>query len=257
MMNFLNKYAGIMALVAIVIAIAAFTPVNQKSTALLSGTASTMGNTPIPQVITGGSQPSVVNALEATESFLSDGLTYLMGTTTYLGGSNVNASPVGAGTVYENKGGRQYAYTSISLSSTSSIPVILNNPFGTTASTSVDAINCNITNPSGSFTVDISTTTLANSTSGANGSSTPAFVFAKTIPANAVTFPISWRPFLLASTTALTISGSLFTAPGPGFDGSMPFNLKGTEVVTMKVATGTPGTYVTYPSGTCDVQFSK
>lgn len=250
-MSFIQKYAGVIALVAIVIAIGAFArPFAPQS----YSTPSTIGTSLVPTTLSGGSVPSLFSALEAGESFISDGPSWFMGTTTWSGASTAGTV---AGTVYENKGGRQYAYTSVSLSSTSSIPVIFNNPFGTTASTSVDAINCNITNPSGSFTLDISTTTLANSTSGANGSSTPALVVAKTIPANAVTYPVMWRPFLATSSTQLPFANALFSIPATNFDGSLPFTIRGTEVITLKIATSTPGTYVTYPSGTCDIQTSR
>lgn len=43
------------------------------------GAASTIGTNLIPTVLTGGSAPSVVNALEATESFISDGPIYQLG----------------------------------------------------------------------------------------------------------------------------------------------------------------------------------
>src|SRR5260221_14362635 len=61
-----------------------------RGNGLNAGTASVVGSTPIPTTLSGGSSPSVFNALEATESFISDGPAYLLGNTFY--GSTAAAS---------------------------------------------------------------------------------------------------------------------------------------------------------------------
>ena len=51
------------------------------------GAASTLGTNNIPTTLTGGSAPTVFNALEATESFISDGTAYFLNGTLFFGGT--------------------------------------------------------------------------------------------------------------------------------------------------------------------------
>lgn len=211
------------------------------------GSASSIGTNVIPTVLSGGSYPTVLNALEASESLISDGPAWLMATTTE---SNASSAGTVTGPVYENKGGVTYAYTNVSFSSTSSVPVIIPNPFGA-ATTSIDSVVCKITTGvTGTNTFDLSTTT----GTGGYGSSTPALIYGHSVATGAQDTFV-WTPYLTASTTLAT--GKLFSMDTGLKDGTSPFFLAPSAFVTLRIATATPGTLATPYGGSCSAQFHK
>lgn len=151
-----------------------------------------------------------------------------------------------SGTVsFWTAGGVDFAAVTESFTSTSSVPLVIDNPFS--ATTSIDKIMCVVTgNGLGAQVFDISTTTAA----GGYGSSTPALVYGVSIGANAQeTF--LWQPAGSSTTPWLTL------AVPSNSNGKSPYILKPNEDVTVRIATSSPGTFSSYLSGSCALQVSK
>ena len=146
-------------------------------------------------------------------------------------------------------GGVTYIYAKTSLIASSTVPCyfppgVLGNATSTIVSASLSPTSSGL---AGAVTFDFSTTTSA----GGFSTSAPALAYAVPILA-APTTPFVWS---LASTTNTRTIGVL---NGASYDGeaSGAFVRPG-EGLTFRIATGTPRTFTTYLSGSCDVVLKK
>lgn len=174
-----------------------------------------------------------------TSTFQADGAATFGNSTTTYGSSAIPT--------YRTIGGIDYADVQLSIAATSSVFCSVSNPFGT-ATTGVMTAMSNIT---GGMTTaqsyDISTSTQSGA-----GSSTPAFIYARSVGANKTDFTL-WEP----RATSSQLSPNILSTPESG--SASPFFLASTnglpDRLTWRVATGTPGNQ-TY-SGTCSATFMK
>lgn len=189
----------------------------------------------------------------STAGYYNAGLGFKVnGTTIFTGGAGATTTVGTTGvTAYYTVGGAQKAANGGSLNSaTSSSPIIVRNPWFGSASSSVDMYNINIaTGVTGANTYDVSTTT---NCTGGNASSSPAFTLARSV-ASGGTDTLNWEP--VSSSTP--IGRLLAINSGAGADGHTPYFLAPNECITMRVATGTPGTFTTFWTGTYEFFFSR
>ncbi len=147
---------------------------------------------------------------------------------------------------YVSIGGQREFHKTYQFSATSSIPVIIPNPFGATST--IIYIRSEITKGiTGANTFDISTT----SSSTGYGSSTPALIYAHSVATGAQDYVV-WSPNGLSSTTP-TINGAQVLL-NTAIDGTSGFVLKKNESLTLRFATSSAGTFAGgYLIGTVDV----
>ena len=154
---------------------------------------------------------------------------------------------------YVSIGGLKTAYFSIPIAATSSVICSIKNPYGATST--VQNFGVNITgNGLGNVQFDLSTSSSAYANV-SYGSSTPAFIKAAITGSGQSTF--YWESN--ATTTNINVIGmnsNLGSVLG-GAIGKSDVVLGPNDYVTVRVATGTPGTYVVNNTGTCGGVFRR
>lgn len=149
-------------------------------------------------------------------------------------------------TSYWSVGGIDYASVQVSLSATSSVPASIPNPFGA-ATSSITSIIAQITGngiTGATQFIDISTSTTAL------GTSSPALVYRASVLSGGQAF-IPWQP--MASSTNTTN----ILLPVDVASGRSNLILGPSENLNMKIASGTPGTFTSYYTGTFSATFMK
>lgn len=147
---------------------------------------------------------------------------------------------------YLSIGGLITYYAHADLAATSSVPCALQSPSSTSTlafwAARVDS------NGLGAITFDVSTSSTAY------GSSSPSFILANTIAANAKDF-VSWSGGIAASTTNSRLIG--FDSFQPSVvTGESGYVIPPNTWLNMRVATGTtPGTFANYLTGSCGAGF--
>lgn len=146
---------------------------------------------------------------------------------------------------YYTIGGIDYASVQVSMAATSSVPCSIPNPFGAATTTLLSHIVQVTANGIASAqTLDVSTSTTAFA------SSSPAFV--KKYAAGIGNFTSFWTPGLSTSTVVGVLGNDATYLVGDS-----PFVIAPSEFVNTRIATGTPGTYAAYYTGTCSATFMK
>jgi hypothetical protein len=157
---------------------------------------------------------------------------------------NVNLGTSGTAEFW-TLGGVDYASVQVSMAASSTFPCAITNPFGTATSTMLNHIVQVTSNGIGSAQLlDVSTSSTAYA------SSSPAFV--KAYSAAAGQFTQVWTPGI-GSTTRPGILGYDSFSP----NGDSPYVVGPSQFVTTRIATGTPGTFASYYTGTCSATFMK
>ena len=124
------------------------------------------------------------------------------------------------------------------------------NPFN--SSTTPISLTCQGDGLAGSAnTFDISTTT----SSGGNGSSTPALVRAYSV-GSGNQFSMIWRPNSATTSTGIAGAG-INILPGANLDGSSNYIWKSNENLVLRWATSSPATLGAYPSANCYLEATK
>jgi hypothetical protein len=184
-----EKYLGL-GLLVILLVLVLFLSIHQR----VFGSASTLGTNNIPIVLSGGSAPTVFNALEATESFISDGTLYfLSGKTQY---NSVTAATGQVITITPPK----------ALVAATTTPCAIQNP-SSTASSSIVWFGANLstaTSTAGSYVVGTSTTAFATTTTmigitAIGAGNTPTITWDPGVN-NSVLGPSQWIVFGIAAT---------------------------------------------------------
>lgn len=182
----------------------------------------------------------------------------IVGVALFVGGTLL-PKPVTVGAIPGNNidgnyftiGGVDYYHIKLPILATTTVLCrVPSNVFGAATSTLVAAsLNPGTgTNPLGAITFDLSTT----SSSIGHSTSSPALARGFSIAA-APAIPFIWS---LATTTNTQTIGVAVGANG--FDGgSSNVFIRPGEGLTFRVATGTPGTYTSFLSGTCEVTLRK
>lgn len=130
------------------------------------------------------------------------------------------------------------------MAATSSVVCAFLNPWGATST--LKSFTAQATaNGLGSQALYLSTST---SNTAPTSTSTPELVSA--FATGAGQFSLPWN-----DSNATTTIGNLLGNPNQ--DGTNPFIVGPTEYVTLVMATGTPGTFSSYLSGTCDAVFQR
>jgi hypothetical protein len=145
-------------------------------------------------------------------------------------------------TSYWTVNGVDYASVQISMAATSSVPCSIANPFGATALV-LDYFAQVTANGLGTQLIDVSTSSTAYA------SSSPAFV--KRFSA-ASTFTLPWTPGVASTTRVGLLGYDSFSGAG-----NSPYVLGASERLNFSIATGTPGTFSSYYTGTCSATVMK
>lgn len=224
MINFINKNAGIIVLVALVIAIIyVFVPKVAFGTAAPTGTVSRFGAV--------GSQYGYYLGVYGNETQAIDDLgNVVLGTQGTLNTQSL--------------GGQEVGYYQQTMAATSSVLCGVQNPFA--ATTTVLNLNAQVT-ANGIATaelIDVSTSSTAI------GSSTPSFV--RSYSAGTGLFQFFWTPGFASTSNQNVIGYDEFSNTG-----TSPYVLAPSEYLTWRIATATPTTLASYYTGTCSATFLK
>lgn len=173
---------------------------------------------------------------------------YWIGSNQVMSSTTLTVGVTGTAAFY-TVGGVQHAAVNIPFSATSSVPMIMTNPFG--ATTTIDSVVCR-TSANGltaNFIVDLSTTTA----SGGYGSSTPALVGSHSVTGLTQDF-LAWKPNATSSPSASNAGARILQA---NLDGSVGSFLGPTTSLTLRIGTSTPGTFSSYLTGSCSIDLTK
>lgn len=143
---------------------------------------------------------------------------------------------------YIRWGGVEEWNATVPLSATSSVIAAIQNPAAATSTVAGLYCNVSVNGIATDVTFDISTSSTAF------GSSTPAFVYAGTITASKQK-SIAWLTGIGTTTNTNILGEDKFLKTGES-----PYILGPSEYMTFKLATGTPGTFASYMTGSCSMQ---
>ena len=158
---------------------------------------------------------------------------------------------------YYTLGGVDYADVEVALTATSSIPGIIRNPWGTTASSTLVACGVNITS-NGMAQAQLGYISTTSESVYGYGSSTAA-ISAVAVAASAQVF----APCSLNSATTTTANAQApygvpaYILPGRTDDGVSAYTVDPGHSLTFRNATRTAGTYASYWTGTFWARFAK
>lgn len=147
---------------------------------------------------------------------------------------------------YFTIGGVETYYANQSFNATSSTICSIANPFGATSTIRTIGASRTATGIGGTQAFYLSTTT----STGRYGSSTPAFV--ADYRATTANFAFSWSAGGATSTNQML--GLLQPSDAVGQSTAI---LGPLEVITLRIATGTPGTFSTYMTGRCTAELQR
>lgn len=170
---------------------------------------------------------------------VSDNLTVAGATTTSATSGTVS---------YSVSAGVDEAYIEQSFTATSSIPCIIPNPFGA-ATTTITAFTAVITSGTANLTGLFDLATSSATALGGYGSSTPTLIQAHSVSGGAQDY-MAWLPNAASTTNSKILSPV-------SVDGASNLILGPSQNLVYRNATGTPGTFATYWTGTCSAIIIK
>lgn len=219
-MNFLNKISGVLAVVAVVIAI------------IFSGAGGVaLGG------VTNYDQLGLTELKVGTDCNDSNSYSSCTGTT-------IDADGVTVAADFYTVGGIDYASVQQSLTATSSVVCDISDPWeGATSSIMTAALQVSASGLGSAQTFDIATSS--------DGYATTTPSLASRVSAPLVAFTKFWQPGATTTATVLGFDGSA------AHTGESPFFLSPNEHLIFKIATATPRTFSTYLTGTCSATFMK
>jgi len=164
----------------------------------------------------------------------------------------------GVDTPFVKIGGNQRWIGSLGISATSSVLCSLKNPFGATSTLESFSYRIATSSIARSEYVSLSTSTSQyRDNAGSYGSSTNAFMHT-TIPAYGYNDAFSFRPNSATSTgTGASATGDASLYFGITASGTSAYIIKPTEYLNLVIGSTTPGTFATFPQGTCSYEIQK